>query len=940
MVPAQFVTLERLPLTANGKVDRKALPAPAQTREMGAGYQAPRTAVEEMVAGIWGELLGLRAVGRNENFFDLGGHSLLVTQVAARVQNVFDVELPVSVYFQESTIESLALAITQSHASRQDADAGSDGAATRGNKITRRDAGASQVSLSFAQQRLWFVDQLEPGSPRYNIPAAIRLQGELRIDVLDKALNEIVRRHESLRTVFADEGGQPMQQFVPSLTLPLPAFDLQHLSPTERDAETERIYEHESQHRFNLASGPLLRAAVVRHGAEEHVLILTLHHIVADGWSVHLFFRELTILYDAFAQGRPSPLAELPIQYADFAVWQRERLTAEVIEGQLAYWREQLGAIAAPLRLPFELERAAAQDNRGASQAFALSPALSDELKALSRREGVTLFMLLLAAFQTLLHRYTGREHILVGTDIAARQQAETESLIGFFANQLVMRVDAGQNPTFQKFLQRVKRACLGAYAHQDVPFDRLVDELHVRRDGSRHPLFEIKFVFWQSPMLPPQSSALTLSPLDFERRTAKFDLTLFVVDNGPQLTGTLEYDSGLFDAATAARIIEHFQTLLTSITAEPATRILSLEMLTGSEKEQRSVKQTKRQEARRELFKKVRPKQVSLSDCGLVRSGLKFGASLPLVFEPTSDDVDLADWVRSNLPLIESGLLQHGALLFRGFPVYSVSPFEQFATAVCKGLFNENGEHPRKSVSGNVYTPVFYPADRQLLWHNENSFNHRWPLRILFCNLKPAEQGGETPIVDSRQVYARIPHEIREEFATKKIMYVRNYGDGMGLNWQAVFNTTDKAEVEARCRSAFMSCEWKGRDRLRTTCIRPAVINHPRTAEMSWFNQAQHWHTSCLDPVTRESIEQQFEEADYPRQCYYGDGTSIADDVLSTILKVYGDLEVVFPPQRGDILLLDNVLTAHARKPFAGPREVLVAMGEMSSFDDVNHKS
>jgi alpha-ketoglutarate-dependent taurine dioxygenase len=212
--------------------------------------------------------------------------------------------------------------------------------------------------------------------------------------------------------------------------------------------------------------------------------------------------------------------------------------------------------------------------------------------------------------------------------------------------------------------------------------------------------------------------------------------------------------------------------------------------------------------------------------------------------------------------------------------------------------------------------------------------------LRILFCCLKPAEQGGETPIVDSRQVYARLPAEIREEFSMKQIMYVRNYGDGMGLNWQAVFNTTDKAEVEARCRSAFMSCEWKSGDRLRTTCVRPAVINHPKTGEMSWFNQAQHWHTSCLDPVTRESIETQFEEADYPRQCYYGDGTSIPDDVLSEILKVYGELEVVFAPQRGDILLLDNVLTAHARKSFIGPREVLVAMGEMSSFDDVHHAS
>jgi amino acid adenylation domain-containing protein len=946
MIPSAFVALAQIPLMPNGKVDHKSLPAPdVSGADSARDAEPPQTPVEESIARIWSDLLGVARIGRHHNFFDLGGHSLLVTQVAARVRSVFDVELPMTVFFQSPTIAGLAHAVAQGRAAQSGArgqllpEGDDDGAASR-NKIARREDDASAVPLSFAQQRLWFIDQLETGSPLYNIPAAVRLRGPLRIEILERALNEIVRRHESLRTVYADTGGSPVQRILPSLKLPLPVFELGHLPAAERDAETEKLYAQESLHRFDLSAGPLLRTTLLRYGAQDHVLLLTLHHIAADGWSLHLFFRELTTLCDAFSRSLPSPLPELPVQYADFALWQRSWLTRDLLESQLVYWREQLGGALAPLRLPFERARVGARSNRGASQAFALPPALGEELKALARQEDATLFMLLLAAFQMQLHRYTGREQILVGTDIAARRQAETETLIGFFANQLVLRADAGGNPTFREFLQRVKRSCLGAYAHQDVPFEKLVEDLQPRRDLSRHPLFQIKFVFWQSPLLPPQSPDLTLSPLEFERGAARFDLTLFVNDDGPQLTGSLEYDTDLFDAATAERVVAQLQSLLTSIVAAPETRILSLEMSTGQEKEQRKVKQTERQQARRELFKKVRPKEVSLSPDQLVTSDLKLGDSLPLVFEPKVNDLDLADWARGNLASIESALLRHGVVLFRGFPVNSVAPFEQFAATVCPGLFNENGEHPRKSVSGNVYTPVFYPPDRQLLWHNENSFNHRWPLRILFCCLRPAEHGGETPLVDSRKVYAGVPTEIREEFASKGIMYVRNYGGGLGLDWQTVFATSDRAEVEARCRVAQMNWEWKEGDRLKTTCVRPAVVAHPRSGEMSWFNQAQHWHVSCLDAVTRAPIEAEFHETDYPRHCYFGDGSPIADDVMGEILKVYAALEVVFPPQRGDILLLDNVLTAHARKSFSGAREVLVAMGEMSSFADARRAS
>jgi SAM-dependent methyltransferase/alpha-ketoglutarate-dependent taurine dioxygenase len=336
------------------------------------------------------------------------------------------------------------------------------------------------------------------------------------------------------------------------------------------------------------------------------------------------------------------------------------------------------------------------------------------------------------------------------------------------------------------------------------------------------------------------------------------------------------------------------------------------------------------------EKLRSVKRKPVVVPRKGLVRTGtLESGATLPLVIEPEIEDVDLTEWTRNNLELLESRLARHGAILFRGFGVDAAAPFEDFARSIREDLFNENGEHPREVVSGNVYTPVFYPPEKKLLWHNENSFNFQWPAKIWFCCLKPAREGGETPIVDSRQVYETLDPGIREVFERKQVMYVRNHWEGLGLSWQTLFRTTDRAVVEERCRRAQMEWEWKG-DNLVTRQVRPAVVRHPVTGEMSWFNQIQHWHVACLDPEVRASLTAEFSEEDLPRHAYYGDGTPIEDSVMQEILDVYQGLEVVFPWQAGDILMVDNISTAHARNPYAGERKLLVSMAEMLSYADV----
>lgn len=335
--------------------------------------------------------------------------------------------------------------------------------------------------------------------------------------------------------------------------------------------------------------------------------------------------------------------------------------------------------------------------------------------------------------------------------------------------------------------------------------------------------------------------------------------------------------------------------------------------------------------------IKSIKPKVVRLQEESLVKSGfLPDGGPLPLVIEPDEKDVDLVEWAANNRAFIETRLLNHGALLFRNFNLSMTADFERFATSICTDLFHDNGEHPRRNISGKVYTPVFYPPEKKILWHNENSFNYRWPVKIWFGCVQPADQGGETPIVDSRHVYELLDPRIREPFCEKQVMYVRNYGKGPGLEWQTVFNSRDKAEVERRCGEAFMEFEWTANDGLRTCARRPAVVSHPQTGQPVWFNQAQHWHLSCLDDVTRKSLVSVFAETDLPRNCYYGDGSKIEDTVMQEILAIYRRLEMSFSWRRNDIMMLDNLLTAHARNPFSGERKLLVAMGEMLSYAEV----
>ncbi|MGI5423693.1 non-ribosomal peptide synthase/polyketide synthase [Streptomyces sp. CA-179760] len=561
MVPSVFVELAGLPLTANGKLDRSALPAPEVRQSSGEGFVAPAGTTQELVAGIWAGVLGLDRVGATDSFFELGGHSLLATQVISRIREVLGVDVPVAAMFDQPTVRGLAQAVAQA-------------SGTVAPPMTVADR-AQPLPLSFAQQRLWFLDQLDPGSTGYNLPMPIRLDGALDLAALTAALEAMVARHEVLRTrLVADGDGVPHQVIDPPAAFPLAVVDAS--GEADPDTYAAELLRADATEPFDLADGPLVRATLIKVADEKCVLLLTAHHVIFDEWSDHLFQRELSALYEAFRAGEPNPLPALPVQYADFSVWQRAWMSGDVLDDQLDYWRDEL-AHAPVLDLPTDRPRPAVRSSAGAVQAFSVPVRTAEALHDLSRECGASMFMTLLAAFDVLLGRYAGSEDVVVGTPVANRNRTETEGLIGFFVNTLVLRTDLSGDPSFREVLARVRETALGAYAHQDVPFEQLVDELVTERDRSRTPLFQVLFSYVADGGSYTNPDGVLPS---------KFDLSVRIEGSDGTLSGQIEYSTALFDAATMERLAGHLVTLLDAVVLDPGQRVGELPVLSAGERE------------------------------------------------------------------------------------------------------------------------------------------------------------------------------------------------------------------------------------------------------------------------------------------------------------------------------------------------------------------
>ena len=583
MVPSVFVEMTDLPFMAGGgKLDRKRLPEPAEDEETA---QEPRTPTEEILCGIWGDVLKRERIGANQNFFTLGGHSLLATQVISRVRHVFNLELPLRVLFEAQTVAALAERIEQEKQAANFASV----------PPLRRVPREKPLPLSYAQQRLWFLDQLEPGSAAYNIPFKLRLKGELNREAVAWALNEMVRRHEVLRTRFVVRDGSPVQEIAEEFHVKLEEEEIAAGTSEEREEEARRLAREEVGRAFDLEQGPLLRVKLLRVDEQEHVLVVTMHHIVSDGWSMGIAIREFVQLYAGYVRGEKAELPELGVQYADYAVWQREWLQGEVLERQIGYWKKQLKNLQT-LELPTDRPRPAVMSQRGGRIQVGVKAEVLRGLQKLSREEGVTLFMTLLASWQMLLARYSGQSDIVVGVPIAGRTRVETNGLIGCFVNTLVLRSRVRKEERVRELLRQVRERTLEAYEHQEVPFEKLVEELQPERDLSRQPLFQVMFGLQNMWMQGEgaESEGLKLPGLEVravkekqEEVTAKFDLMLLVQEGEEGLGGVLEYNVDLFDGESVERMVERWERVLEQVVEDVERPIGGMELL-GEEERRR----------------------------------------------------------------------------------------------------------------------------------------------------------------------------------------------------------------------------------------------------------------------------------------------------------------------------------------------------------------
>ncbi|WPN61791.1 non-ribosomal peptide synthase/polyketide synthase [Pseudomonas sp. P9_35] len=925
MIPAHLLFLEQLPLTPNGKLDRKALPA-VETGLSQSGYEAPVSELEQQIAGIWQEVLEVEQVGRNDHFFERGGHSLLATQAVSRLRKLTGYPLSLRDLFNHPQLKALAVLMAGT----------ADGPVRAGDshEVRLKAHGPRRSApLSLVQRRLWIAEQLSGGTSAYGMPMALRLCGELSLAHLMSSFADVARRHDVLRTAYVqDEEGDPLALIADEVQLDFPVIDLSGLSPSAQQEQVARATLENARIPIDLEQAPLLRGRILRLGPTEHVLLYAMHHIISDGWSMGLLINELVQVYEASLKGEPMPLPPLEVQYHDFALWQQALEEQGVLARQAEYWKHRLGGYEGRLDLPLSSPRGQTASYDGDALQFQLSTALSGALRRLASEAGVTLYSTLLASFQVLLHRLCDAQDLVVGADVAGREQPELERLIGFFVNVLPLRSRFDAGATFSRFLGQTQDNLLGALEHQDLPFDQIVEASGVPRHKGMNPLLQVLFVMNNVPVRTRSMTGLSVELLPALETHSKFDMALFVDEEEGQLRGNWQFATTLFGHERIQHLIQAWTALLEQIVADQDIQLGAISMPVdnmAAAVTPATVPGPKADKLGKFLKRSVTP--LAKPRAARVRESLVAAPQrFPLMLEPGEPHLDVIEWIHQNRPLLEQKLAEHAGILFRGFALDGIQGFEAFAEAVQPGLYGQYGDLPKKEGGKNTYRSTPYPERKMILFHNESSHQDRWPRKQMFYCEQAAPVGGATPVVDCRLMYERLPADLREKFEDKGLLYVRTFTDKLDVSWQHFFKTEDRLEVEARCRAGGIQWRWLDNDELQTRTPGPAIITHPITGEKSFFNQVQLHHIYWLDPDVREDLLSMFGLERMPRHVYYGDGTPIEDEVMARIGELYEACAVRFDWQKGDVILLDNMLVAHARDPFEGPRKIVVAMGDM----------
>lgn len=929
MIPTHLAVLERLPLTRSGKLDRRALPDLTETN----GGEAPQGVWETRLCALFQSLLDLPAVAAGDNFFELGGHSLLAARLVARLRDETGRAVKVRDLFERPTPRLLAAHL----------DTQTETTLAAPVAVDRK----QPVPLSFGQQRLWFLDQLQGAQAAYNICLALELTGTLEARDIEAALNQVVQRHEALRTWFDSHGGQGRQVIEAKQQLTLVCTDV-----ADDDALTAAV-QAEKNRTFDLRRAPLLRACLLRRTATSHLLVLTCHHIVFDGWSVGILARDFAAAYRNQRTGA-APLPVNPWHYADFAVWQQNILRGAELTQRRQFWQKQLTGL--PVQLPLTADFAAvdADNSTGAACRHNLSPATTRALHDFCRRRQVTPFAALLGVFRVWLAHHCDVLDFAIGSPDAGRTHAAFEDVIGFFVDQMVLRLSPAPSMVFAD-LARAERDGFLAAQNQNLPFDMLVDLSGHPRDAGRNPLTQVQFNMHHPQVTDLDLPGLQAQPREVDTAHARFPLALHAADEGAVLELSLVYRQAWFRPATIETWLAEIAELVTLAVADDSQTVATL---TQQLQKRRDAAQSQASDRAAASLRGLRGRRPARGEGGPTARGPRRGVQISgdqlvteqalfanggpgLVLTPNHLPFDLNAWVAAQRETLQAKLLTHGALLLRGFNVAGAADLETLIRQWCPSGPADYafGSTPRSRLHGRIYTSTDYPADQMIPLHGENAYTNRWPMKVFFHCVTAAEVGGETPIADMRAVYQALDPAVRERFAQRKLMYVRNFSE-LAVSWQEAFQSDSRTAVAAWCNDNGIDFTWHDDQRLQTRQVCDAVQRHPHSGDMLWFNQAHLFHVSALPPQVQHDLLAEMTPWQLPRNVFYGDGGAIEPESLAAIRAALADHTRAFPWQPGDVLVLDNMRCAHGRNPFQGARKIVVGMAEAVRADQLDQET
>ena len=886
-------------------------------------YVAPRNSIEEKLVTIWTQVLGGDNIGIEHNYFEIGGDSIQSVQIIAKAHQE-GLVLTTNQLFEFPTIAQLGKVIKQTETSADNADQSDLLPAAQSHLLEDKNV-EDAYELSPMQHGMLFDILSAPHSELYLEHTVSTIYGTIETKGMQAAWQKIVDRHPALRTAFVwEKHEQPAQIVYRQAVLSFEELDWRILSPDEQNSTFEDFLHADRTRGFDLNVAPLMRLTIIRLEENISKIVWTNHHLILDAWCVSVLLREIFTVYEAARKGL-EPVLPPVNDYKAYIAWLKRQNIADAEH----FWRGYLANFSRRTRIIPE-SNSTAGDNFF-NEKLRISTETTQQLMQLARRYQLTANTVLQGAWSLFLMHLSRENDVLFGTVFSGRPPSlpGVEAIIGLFINTLPVRVQVEQNMNLSEWLKQLHTKNAELYEWEHTPFSKIAGWSDVE---PRTPLFESILVFMNAAADVENFKTAELEIRDvYSLGHSNYPLTVRVTPSAEMLIEAI-YNERRITGATVKVWLSRFAALLGEFVRSEDRNVSELlDFLDADARKQSEMQAKQRRSSLMSQIRTVKPKTVTFTNERLVTTEfLKDAPTFPIVFRSVEANVDVIGWLNENRATLNEQLLRRGAILLRGFMPGDIQMFE----GVLKTLNTEllpykERSTPRSAIKGNIYTSTEYPAHQHIALHNEFSYAATFPRKILFFCEYPAVQGGETPIADCRRVFNLLEPEVREEFIRKGIMYARNYGTGIDLSWQEVFQTDDKREVEDHCRRAPMEFEWLDENRLRTRQIRPAVIKHPETDEVVWFNQAHLFHISNLGEETSRSMLEEFGKENLPRNAYYGDGSPIPDEIMNLVRVAYQKSQIAFAWERGDVLILDNILIAHGRHPYAGKRKIAVAMTE-----------